>query len=174
MIPRLFSTLVPKDQVPIEVVVGEERFAVPVPTRGGYRPVSASAESIASPAALSPVTVPLITLAVARSGDKGDHANIGVAARKSDYLPYLEAALTADAVRDWFAHVLAGSKAGVVERWSLPGSHSLNFLLRHALGGGGAASLRTDPQGKAFAQMLLEFPVPVPAELARALASAAG
>jgi hypothetical protein len=70
--------------------------------------------------------------------------------------------------------VLAGGKAGVVERWSLPGSHSLNFLLRHALGGGGAASLRTDPQGKAFAQMLLEFPVPVPAELARALASAAG
>ena len=50
-------------------------------------------------------------------------------------------------------------------RWRLPGSDSLNFLLHHALGNGGAASLRTDPQGKAFAQMLLDFPVPIPRAL---------
>ena len=117
----------------------------------------------AAPAVIGdPVTVPLVRLALARSGDKGDHANIGVIARDPQYMPYIHAALTTDAVRGWFAHVLAGGDQGRVQRWMLPGTHSLNFLLHHALGGGGAGSLRTDPQGKAFAQMLLDFPVPVP------------
>ena len=176
MIPRLFSTLVPKDQVPIEVVVGDERFAVEVPTAGGFV-APAVAASTPEPASEpgGPTTVPLIALAVARSGDKGDHANIGVAARRPEYLPYIDAALSADAVRGWFAHVLAApAREDAVERWALPGSHAFNFLLRHCLGGGGAASLRTDPQGKAFAQMLLEFPVPVPAALAETVAVAAG
>jgi hypothetical protein len=56
-----------------------------------------------------------------------------------------------------------------VTRWYLPASHSLNFLLENALGGGGIASLRIDPQGKAFAQQLLEFPIPVPKALAASL-----
>ncbi|MDI3259597.1 MAG: DUF1446 domain-containing protein [Sinobacteraceae bacterium] len=164
LIPKLFSTLVPKAQVPIEVLVGEQRLAVEVPTAGGYTPPPP--EPPAAPVEVhDPVTVPLIRLAFARSGDKGDHANVGVVARRPEYLPYISAALTAEAVRDYFSHVLAGGRQGRVERWSLPGSHSLNFLLYHALGGGGAASLRTDPQGKAFAQMLLDYPIPVPAAL---------
>lgn len=164
MIPKLFSTLVPKDRLPIEVVVGEQRFAVAVPTAGGYvAPDTEVAAPTSSTAATK--TVPLIKLALARSGDKGDHANIGVIARKPEYLPVLRAALTPEAVRDYFAHVLAGGREGRVQRWELPGSHSLNFLLHHALGGGGAGSLRTDPQGKYFGQMLLDFPVPVPPEL---------
>ena len=114
-------------------------------------------------------TVPLITLALARSGDKGDHANIGIIARKPEYLPWIEAALTTAAMRKYFAHVLAGGEGGKVERWRLPGTDSLNFLLYNALGSGGAASLRTDPQGKAFAQMALDFPVLVPAAIAKAL-----
>ncbi len=65
----------------------------------------------------------------------------------------------------WFAQVLAAP--GKVERWDLPGTSSLNFMLHHALGSGGAASLRSDPQGKCFAQMLLEFPIVVPAALLR-------
>jgi hypothetical protein len=163
MIPKLYSALVPKDRVPIEVAVGESRFAVEVPTAGGFVPPTAEAEALPSPAIADPMSVPLIKLAVARSGDKGDHANIGVAARKPEYLPYIRSALSSAAVAAWFAHVLA---AGKVERWELPGTHSLNFLLYNALGGGGAASLRTDPQGKAFAQMLLDYPVPVPKTLA--------
>jgi hypothetical protein len=165
MIPKLFSTLVQKAAVPIEVAVGEQRFAVPVPTEGGYVPVTALACVDAPPATNDPVTVPLIRLALARSGDKGDHANIGVIARKSEYLPWIGAALTAEAVRDYFAHVLAGGREGKVERWVLPGTMSFNFLLHHALGGGGAGSLRTDPQGKYFSQMLLEFPVTLPRSL---------
>jgi len=113
-------------------------------------------------------TVPLIKLAVARSGDKGNHSNIGVMARKPEYLPWIAAALSEGAVAEWMRHCL-DPQTGKVSRWYLPGSHSLNFLLENALGGGGVASLRIDPQGKAFAQQLLEFPVPVPSVLAKTL-----
>ena len=169
MIPRLFSMLVPKDRVPVEVVVGEHRESVVLPTTGGFCMPPPEME----PAAITvedAVTVPLIRLALARSGDKGNHANIGVAARRPEYLPYIESVLTSAAVRRYFAHVLEGGEQGRVQRWRLPGTHSLNFMLYNALGGGGAASLRTDPQGKAFAQMLLDYPVPVPRALAAALA----
>ena len=162
MIPRLFSTLVRKDKVSIEVSVGEQRFAVAVPVAGGFVPPAAPADATAAADLRDVTSVPLIQLALARSGDKGDHANIGVIARKAEYLPYIRAALTPEAVRDYFAHVLQGGRNGKVERWELPGTMSLNFLLHHALGGGGAGSLRTDPQGKYFSQMLLDCPVPVP------------
>ena len=102
--------------------------------------------------------------ACARSGDKGDHANVGVIARTPELLPWIAQTLTAEAVQAYFAHLIDAQR-GSVQRWYLPGSDSLNFLLRHALGGGGAASLRTDPQGKAFAQMLLDCPVRVPKSL---------
>ena len=89
-------------------------------------------------------------------------------ARKPEYLPYLRAALTDAAVAEYMKHVL-DPKRGSVSHWELPGFNAFNFLLRHALGGGGIASLRIDPQGKAFAQQLLDFPVPVSAEIAEAL-----
>jgi hypothetical protein len=169
MVPKLFSTLVPKSAVPIEVAIGDERFAVEVPIANGFVAPPAETPADALPTIDDAVTVPLIRLALARSGEKGDHANIGVIARDPSFLPYIRAALSTDAVRGWFAHVLAGSMQGRVERWSLPGTDSLNFLLYHALGGGGAGSLRTDPQGKAFAQMLLDFPVQIPRSLAAGL-----
>jgi hypothetical protein len=103
--------------------------------------------------------VPLIALAYGRSGDKGDDANIGVVARQPAFVPVLRAALTADVVKAYFAHLVAGA----VERYELPGIGGFNFMLRRALGGGGVASLRHDPQGKAFAQMLMDLPVEVPA-----------
>jgi hypothetical protein len=169
MIPKLFSTLVPKRQVPIEVAVGEERFAVQVPTQGGFVPPPAEAVPPMQPPAGDTVQVPVIRLALARSGDKGNHANIGVIARDPAFLPVLRAALTADAVRRHFAHVFADPAAARVDRWELPGTLSFNFMLYDALGGGGASSLRTDPQGKAFAQMLLDFPVTIPARLAASI-----
>jgi Acyclic terpene utilisation family protein AtuA len=165
MIPRLFSTLVPKTEVPIEIVVGEQRLVVAVPTAGGFQPPAVSDEPATGLLPADAVTVPLIRLALARSGDKGDHANIGVIARKAEYLPWIAAALTPENVSDHFAHVLEGGRQGLVQRWYLPGTMSFNFLLHRALGGGGAGSLRTDPQGKYFSQILLEFPVPVPTGL---------
>ena len=115
--------------------------------------------------ALDLVEVPLIRLALARSGDKGDKANIGVIARRPEFLPWVWAALTEDAVADAFAHFLDGQSACAVERFFLPGSHAVNFLLHGVLGGGGVASLRNDPQGKTYAQLLLDYPIQVPREL---------
>ena len=106
-------------------------------------------------------TVPLSRLAWLRSGDKGDIANIGVAARKAEFTPYIWAALSEDAVKTHFAHFARGK----VERFHLPGSHSLNLVLHRALGGGGLASLRNDPQGKSFGQILADMEIPVPKTL---------
>jgi len=110
------------------------------------------------------IEVPLIEIAHARSGDKGNHSNISVIARKADYLPWIRAALTEQTVASYMQHVLDAEKGRVI-RYELPGLNALNFMLENALGGGGVASLRIDPQGKAFAQQLLDMPVKVPAHL---------
>nr|XP_008110152.1 PREDICTED: uncharacterized protein LOC103279026 isoform X1 [Anolis carolinensis] len=98
-------------------------------------------------------------LAYTRSGDKGNSANIGVIARHPLYYPYLKKILTARAIEDYFHHLLEKEKSGqsLVTRYELPGIYGLNFVLKNSLGGGGTASLRSDPQGKAFGQMLLDF-----------------
>ena len=104
--------------------------------------------------------VPLIELAWARSGDKGDTSNIGVIARRPEDLPLLREQLTPEAVA---AH-LADKVLGPVTRYELPGIHAFNFVCEQALGGGGMASLRHDPLGKGMAQWLLAMPVAVPPE----------
>ena len=166
---RLFSFLVDKDACELAVEIDGERTPVALPQVDTFDPARLADEvAIAAPTGLADASVPLVKLAVARSGDKGNHSNIGVMARKPEYLPWIAAALSENAVAEWMGHVLDG-QTGKVSRWHLPGSHSLNFLLENALGGGGVASLRIDPQGKAFAQQLLEFPVPVPRVLANEL-----
>jgi hypothetical protein len=166
---QLWSCKVPKRDVSITVDFEGQRTPVVVdeglPFDSTALPAQPAAE-VWQPTA-DAVTVALIKLAVARSGDKGDHANIGVMARDPAYLPYLRAALTEQNVAAYFQHLIAAN--GSVSRWELPGSHSFNFLLRHALGGGGIASLRTDPQGKCFAQMLLDLDISVPPAVAATL-----
>ncbi|XP_061850012.1 uncharacterized protein LOC133625223 isoform X3 [Colius striatus] len=108
-----------------------------------------------------PHTYRLEDLAYTRSGDKGNSANIGVVARHPLYYPYLKKTLTAQALENYFQHLLEQEKPkeGLVTRYELPGIHGLNFVLKNSLGGGGIASLRSDPQGKAFGQMLLDFQI---------------
>ena len=143
------------------------------------------------------VDVPLIALAWARSGDKGDLSNIGVVARRPEWLPWLWAALTPEAVAGWFAYLFAPrsrqtdfvpqgeqESSGAaqrfpetthqVERFHLPGIHALNLLLHGALAGGGPRSPRLDPLGKGMAQMLLDMPVKVPPRIAAQAAQDAG
>ena len=108
------------------------------------------------------IEVPLERLAWARSGDKGDKANIGVMARHPDFLPWIAAVLTEEYVASRFAHFMASPE---IDRFFLPGLPALNFLLHHALGGGGVASLRNDPQAKGYAQILLDTPVAIPEAL---------
>ncbi len=103
--------------------------------------------------------VPLLRLAWARSGDKGDTSNIGVIARRPEWLPLLRAELTPARVAAWLAHLVHGR----VTRFDVPGIHALNFVCEQALDGGGMASLRNDPLGKGMAQILLTMPVRVPA-----------
>ncbi|NRH26997.1 acyclic terpene utilization AtuA family protein [Pseudomonas sp. MS19] len=165
---RLFSFLTDKSLCQLHVAIGDQQHTVQLPDRA--TPAQPATPATAPlPNETGTTRVPLVRLAVARSGDKGDHSNIGVMARKPEYLAWIAAALTPEAVAQWFSHVL-DSPHSKVSRWYLPGTHSLNFLLENSLGGGGVASLRIDPQGKAFAQQLLEIPIPVPAELAAELA----
>ena len=166
---RLFSFLADKGACAMEVELNGERTPVALPQITVLDSAQIAADIAAPlPSGQADACVPLIKLAVARSGDKGNHSNIGVMARKPEYLAWIAAALTEGAVAEWMQHAL-DPQNGKVSRWYLPGSHSLNFLLENALGGGGVASLRIDPQGKAFAQQLLEFPIPVPKALAASL-----
>ena len=164
---RLYSCLVPKDEVGVSVDLSGQVTAVDIESAGGFQPDKITDQSPGKSASATDTTVRLVDLAWARSGDKGDHSNIGVVARNPEFVPFIEAALTEEAVAEWMAHTL-DPETGKVTRWALPGLHAFNFLLEHSLGGGGIASLRIDPQGKAFAQQLLEFPVPVPTGLVRA------
>lgn len=161
---RLFSFLIDKSACQLQVDFLGERHPCELPVAA---PLNTSIERSdpPKPQGRADANVPLVKLAVARSGDKGNHSNIGVIAREPEYLPWIAEALTPEVIVDWMSHVLDPIH-GRVERWYLPGSHSLNFLLENALGGGGIASLRIDPQGKAFAQQLLEIPIAVPQHIA--------
>jgi hypothetical protein len=156
---RLYSCLVAKSCVTMEVLLGDARSSVAPPPGTAACPTTTAASPVPVPAG-DGVTVPLRALAYGRSGDKGDRANIGVLARRAEFVPLLAAQLSSAAVGAWFAHLAAGP----VTRYAWPGLDGFNFVLERALGGGGVASLRHDPQGKAYAQMLLCLPIVVPAE----------
>lgn len=159
---RLYSCLVPRECLEVSVVIDEERLGVPlVAGRDDDPPPRIATTAPGTPSAASATaTVPLAAIARARSGDKGDSANIGVIARRAQFAPVIAEQVTEHAVAAWFAHCVDGP----VTRYPWPGIDGFNFVLEGALGGGGTASLRHDPQGKAYAQMLLDLPVAVPAD----------
>lgn len=101
--------------------------------------------------------IPLARIAHARSGDKGDTANIGVIAVRERYYPILVREVTSERVKQHFGELAQGS----VERFELPNLGALNFLLHGALGGGGTVSLRLDAQGKTMGAALLGLEIDV-------------
>ena len=109
--------------------------------------------------------VQLVKLAHARSGDKGDTANVGLIALREQYYPVLVREVTAARVKDHFD----GMCLGDVERFELPNLGALNFLLHHSLGGGGTLSLMTDAQGKTFSTALLRMEIDLAEPEARQL-----
>ncbi len=161
---RIFSFLIPKAEISVTVSLGENQMSfVQTPTSVFdetliTRPKIVDADVLGRDADV----VPLVKLAWGRSGDKGNSCNIGIMARKPEYLPFIRKALTQAAVYEFMGHVFAGAKNPRVERFDLPGITGLNFLLHESLGGGQMASLRLDPLAKGMAQQLLEFPIPVP------------
>lgn len=163
---RVFSTTVAREDVPARVTLGDRTETV-VPPAPAHAFTTETIERAADGEHASPGehAVPLIALAWARSGDKGDAFNIGVVARRPEYLPHIRAALTGEAMRSYFAHEFEGARAPEVRRYELPGLNALNLHFLDALGGGQFASLRLDPLAKGKAQQLLDFPVHVPADL---------
>ena len=107
--------------------------------------------------------VKLVKLAHARSGDKGDTANVGLIALKPEYYPILVGQVTASRVKEHFRGICNGE----VERFELPNLGALNFLLHESLDGGGTISLKTDAQGKTYSSALLRMEIDVPDEVAR-------
>ena len=102
--------------------------------------------------------IPLLDIAHARSGDKGDTVNIGLIARGKRFYPLLVEKVTAERVKEHFAELCKGN----VERFEVPNLGALNFLLHESLGGGGTVSLRTDAQGKTFSTALLRMEIEAP------------
>ncbi len=135
---------------PVAVPHGQPQLPAPQPEQvpDGHAPESGPT-----------VEVALIRVAWGRSGDKGDSSNVGIIARRPEWLPFLREHLTEARVAAWLAHLVRGE----VHRFDLPGIHAMNFLCTHALDGGGMASLRNDPLGKGMAQILLTMPIRVPA-----------
>ncbi len=163
-----FAFLIPKDEVDIAVYVDNNpiAFTVPVPTsHSRLHPPKHAAHSEEALTEEDLVEVPLIQLAVARSGDKGNNANVGVIARSDEYLDWIKRSATEERVRQWFGHVVEGE----VTRFDLPGMGAVNFLLTDCLGGGGTSTLHLDNLAKTYAQQLLALPIKVPSSVAKSL-----
>ncbi len=154
-----WPALISRDQVRMRAVVGDREVEVSHPPRG--RAIAPFRAAAAPTPALAPtgrtVTVPLARLCLARSGDKGDTANVGVIARSPEVYGFLRERLTPAVVKARFGEVCRGA----VERHEVPNLLALNFLLHESLGGGGTLSLLLDAQGKTYAQFLLATPVEV-------------
>ncbi|WP_199136319.1 acyclic terpene utilization AtuA family protein [Delftia sp. ASV31] len=167
---RTASFLLPKAAVAVQWQAAEDALPVPVPVpvtaQGSASTITDEAAAAQVPAAMpageDTVRLPLGWIAHGRSGDKGDDANIGLMARAPQWLPVLREQVGAERVQAYFAHLASGP----VTRYELPGLGALNFVLRQALGGGGSCSLRSDPLGKCYAQMLLDMEIDCPRALA--------
>lgn len=160
---KLFSFLYPKEKVDIEVHMDGVAEKVEVPVLEGEQETSPPPQQQAPETHLETgnETYTVGQLAYTRSGDKANSSNIGVIARHPSFLPYLKHALTEEAVQEYFQQVFDGTEPGekLVTRYDLPGINALNFVLKKSLGSGGVASMRADPQGKCYGQMLLDFEI---------------
>src|SRR5215471_6715102 len=158
---KQFAFLLDKSRIQPRVVVDGTENRIEIKSFGGASSQPAPLPEPAYGVVTLPedaVEIPLIKLAYGRSGDKGDISNIGIMARKPEYLSIISTQVTEQRVKDYLAHLVKGK----VTRYSLPGIDAFNFVCEQALGGGGMASLRNDPLGKGMAQILLSLPVRVP------------
>ena len=176
---RYWPSLIPQASAPasFEVYENGEKTAskdgLPWPETGGTaepaRPLAdPHSPELVTALAGETVEVPLMAIAHARSGDKGDTANIGLIGRSAACYAWLRDNVTSEKVRAWFEGIVEGD----VHRFLVPNLLALNFLLDESLGGGGTVSLHTDAQGKTYGQALLRCRVRVPARLLETVAEA--
>jgi Acyclic terpene utilisation family protein AtuA len=173
-VQRISSFLIPKSFVTQIVTVDHQPVPFVAATDGQDKSIDAPAPAmpIAAQEVSSDLTVPLIRLAYARSGDKGDLFNVAVIARDPSYLPYIAAALTPQSLGEHYGRVLGQGASLPVEMFSVPGLSALNFVVGSSMEGGVLASTWIDPVAKGMAQLLLDYPVPVTAAMHRALSPA--
>ena len=167
---EMFLFLLPKDQVSARVTLDGQPVPFVEPGRTGFDPAMIRRPSPpVVPAQEAQASVPLVRLGWARSGDKGRLFNVGVIARRPEYLPWIRASLTASAVADWYREQFDDPADRRVDIYEVPGFDALNVVVHDAQGGGINVSPRFDAAAKSMAQHLLEMPVRVPATLAAAL-----
>lgn len=169
-VAQVFSFLLPGGEVKVRVDLGGNVETVAAPHPG--KPFDpAMIERPAPPHAPANedelVEVSLIDIAWARSGDKGNAFNVGVIARRPEFLPWIREALNERAMLAFFAHEFEGARDPQVHRYDLPGLEAVNIHCIQSLGGGQFASLRLDPLAKGKAQQLLDMRLSVPARLTR-------
>jgi hypothetical protein len=172
-ITQHFSFLIDKKEAEAKVTLNDETKVVKVPTDGGYRPEGTVRPPVpANSAETKTASVPLVSLAWARSGEKGDLFNVAVIARRPEYLAYIRQSLTTEAIADWYKHFL-DPKTGKVDLYEVPGIGALNYVVHGSMAGGINKSPRLDSGAKGMAQQLLEFSVPVPEAVAAKLKATA-
>ncbi len=159
---ELATFFVPKGEVTPQLDFGTGLEALTCVTDGGFDPASIVRPPAPTADAAPIRTVPLGSIAWARSGEKGETINVGVIARDPARVGDLRSALTPEAVREWLAHLFEGN-GGDITVYDLPGIHAINLVLDGALPGGINASTRLDPAAKSVAQQLMRFPVPISA-----------
>jgi hypothetical protein len=168
-VQRIAGFLIPKLLVSLSVTLDGASVPFAAVTDGSDHSGDAAAPAFpAKPADADPnETVPLIRLAWARSGDKGNLFNVAVIARQPQFLPYIAAALTPDKVGAHYGRLLAEGRTLPVDCYSVPGLAALNFVVADSMEGGILASTTLDPVAKGMAQLLLNLPIPVTADLRR-------
>jgi len=164
---HLFMFLLPKDRVSVKVTVDGKTAAIASAAGRCFDPQTIRRPSVAHAAIHGQlmVEVPLISLAWARSGDKGNLFNIGVIARKPEYLPHIRASLSEDRVGRLYGHLCSQGGQPPVICYEVPGCSALNFVVSDSLDGGIAVSPRVDSAAKGMAQQLLQISVRLPASL---------
>ena len=166
-VSKLYLFLVDKGSVDVRVTIGGKATTCPIAAGHPFDPARIVRPPVPVPPLVSEgmTAVPLIRLAWARSGDKGNLFNVAAIARRAEYLPWMRAALTAEAVGAWFAFLYPPGTDPRVSVFDVPGFHAVNLVLHDSLDGGILVSPRLDAAAKGMAQQLLEFPVPVPSSL---------
>ncbi len=164
----IFAFLLPREEAPATVTMDGKNWTVaPQPGHSTSPPQPPLPERPEHQG--ETITVELICLAWMRSGDKGSLFNVAVIARDPAFLPWIAAAMTPQAVADWYAHLATGGTSLSVDVQHAPGLNALNFVVRNSLDGGILNGKGLDPAAKGMAQMIARFPIAVPVDLADTL-----
>jgi hypothetical protein len=161
----IFAFLLPREEAPATVTLGGDSWTVAPVAGQATQPARPPLPDAPAAADDDLVAIDLIRVAWGRSGDKGSLFNVAVIARQAEFLPWIAAAMTPEAVAEWYAHLGRDGAPPVVDRYAVPGLNALNFVVRDSLDGGILRGKGLDPAAKGMAQVIMRFPIPVPPAL---------